>query len=509
MRLPSLLRSPARLLLPALALALTLYAACGQVDPNTPIPTSQAYRPPPTRENMPSELQRRQEARESTRIAILTAVPQVTLAPDWTPPPVVWSTPVPIPSTVLYSAGAGMILEDGQVDLPSDTGSFKNQWYVQTANGEIRVYAGAEKRDVQQGLLFVSVRNSPQPRSIDGYYTPLRAGAVRIISAVGERLTLRAADGTLFAFDVPTRQWVNPPATPIATATLTRPDQDATKVSRYEQQRQDWAAMSTNTANGTPFVYTPIAIPTTPPRPTRVLGLYNGCIDPDPYYTYRSCWVGRHDNEYLFVSAGAIKPDPTQGMLQVYTTTLDELTWGPEHTYFTPAKAGPVLITTSTGNRLTLRAENGTVFTFDVLTRQWVNTNASPAPSVTPWPTSVPQPTPVVGPQSECAWGIHNGFFDNSCWVVQLNNDYLYLFGGWLYNIRSGDLSDETMGALLVSGNTTEWYPTPQQIGPVRIVTVQGSSVILQTTNTQSAPVTFVFDLLTRRWVKPPAELGL
>jgi hypothetical protein len=267
-----------------------------------------------------------------------------------------------------------MILEDGQVDLPSDTGSFKNQWYVQTANGEIRVYAGAEKRDVQQGVLFVSVRNSPRPRSIDGYYTPLRAGAVRIISAVDERLTLRAADGTRFTFDVPTRQWVNPlPATPIATATLTRPDQDATKVSRYEQQRQEWAAMATGIANGTPFVYTPIAIPTTAPRPTRVLGLSTWCIDPDRYYTYRSCWVGRHDNEYLFVSAGAIKPDPAQGMLQVYTTTLDELTWGPEHTYFTPAKAGLVLITTSTGNRLTLRAENGTLFTFDLLTRQWVN----------------------------------------------------------------------------------------------------------------------------------------
>jgi hypothetical protein len=108
-----------------------------------------------------------------------------------------------------------MILEDGNVDLPLEAGSFKNQWYVQTGNGEIRVYAGAEKRDAEQGLLFVSVRNPPQPRSIDGYYTPLRAGAVRIVSAVDQRLTLRADDSTLFYFDVLTRQWVTPAPTPV------------------------------------------------------------------------------------------------------------------------------------------------------------------------------------------------------------------------------------------------------------------------------------------------------
>jgi hypothetical protein len=44
----------------------------------------------------------------------------------------------------------------------------------------------------------------------DTYNTPTQAGAVQVIDAVGERLTLKAKDGTLFYFDVPSRQWLNP-----------------------------------------------------------------------------------------------------------------------------------------------------------------------------------------------------------------------------------------------------------------------------------------------------------
>ena len=160
--------------------------------------------------------------------------------------------------------------------------------------------------------------------------------------------------------------------TPVATSTLTRPDMDATKVARYEQQRQEWEAMATRIANGTPIVYTPIPIRTAAPRPSPVLGIYNGCADPDPYYTYRSCWAGRQDNEYLFVSSGALKSEPAQGMVRVYTTTLEQRTRGPEQTYTTPLKAGLVLIISSISQRLTLQAEDGTLFYFDVPTRQWV-----------------------------------------------------------------------------------------------------------------------------------------
>lgn len=176
-------------------------------------PTATSWNPPRT-PVLPSELQRRVEAREATRIAALTAVPQRTIGPDWTPSPITGPTRVPIaiPTNVLYPAGTGMILEDGMVDLQSKAGSFKNQWYKQLDNGEIRVYAGAEKRAPLQGLIVVSVRMRPQPRSIESYRTALQVGPVRVVSASGDQLTLRADGGTLFYFDLATRQWVT--ATP-------------------------------------------------------------------------------------------------------------------------------------------------------------------------------------------------------------------------------------------------------------------------------------------------------
>lgn len=65
--------------------------------------------------------------------------------------------------------------------------------------------------DGTQGALFISARTlSNDLISEDIYRTPTKAGPVTITDAVGERLTLEAADGTRFTFDVATRQWVNP-----------------------------------------------------------------------------------------------------------------------------------------------------------------------------------------------------------------------------------------------------------------------------------------------------------
>jgi hypothetical protein len=49
----------------------------------------------------------------------------------------------------------------------------------------------------------------------DIYQVPAAVQEVRVIDAVGERLTLRADDGTLFYFDVLTRQWVPPAPSPV------------------------------------------------------------------------------------------------------------------------------------------------------------------------------------------------------------------------------------------------------------------------------------------------------
>ncbi len=117
----------------------------------------------------------------------------------------------------------------------------------------------------------------------------------------------------------------------------------------------------------------------------------------------------------------------------------------------------------------------------------------------TPWRTSAPEPTPVVGQQQECSPGIH-GFNPSNCWVVLLNNEYLHVNAGYLYNDASGDLSDTTIGVIVVFDAGIERYPTPQRRGPMHIAAVDGTRVTVIPDDPQ-AHVTFVFDLLTRQWI--------
>jgi hypothetical protein len=66
--------------------------------------------------------------------------------------------------------------------------------------------------------------------------------------------------------------------------------------------------------------------------------------------------------------------DPRQGEIIVFRCTLNFLEFiGPFDHYPTPLKAGPVTITDAVSERLTLQADDGTRFYFDVATRQWVN----------------------------------------------------------------------------------------------------------------------------------------
>jgi hypothetical protein len=86
-------------------------------------------------------------------------------------------------------------------------------------------------------------------------------------------------------------------------------------------------------------------------------------------------WVERLPDRNIGVFAGGdgYIGDPTQGLLVIIIKSPDRVPIGPVETYRTPTKAGPVTITDAVGERLTLQAEDGTTFYFDVATRQWVN----------------------------------------------------------------------------------------------------------------------------------------
>src|SRR5215204_5183528 len=139
-------------------------------------------------------------------------------------------------------------------------------------NGEyIYAVVGAPKDDLAQGA--IRVITSTLSRRTYGTWqtltTPVRIGPIRIVDSAGLQLTLQAADGTRFYFDLITRQWLTRTATP----TLSGPELDATKIARLREERREWESQATNVANGTPIVITPAPNTTAPPVQPPSLGI--------------------------------------------------------------------------------------------------------------------------------------------------------------------------------------------------------------------------------------------
>lgn len=107
------------------------------------------------------------------------------------------------------------IIEDGQSPFLSGTYSFRNRWQWDIDGGHFRVYAGAEGRfgDPSQGVVVVIV-NAGDFSAVAGasgsYEAPAKSGALRIVSAEGEVLTLQAEDGSKLLFDVASRRFLSP-----------------------------------------------------------------------------------------------------------------------------------------------------------------------------------------------------------------------------------------------------------------------------------------------------------
>jgi len=93
-----------------------------------------------------------------------------------------------------------------------------NSWYEQGVGEDTMVCAGVTLPPPGVAAVLVVVYDANGPGILSGpdiYQVPAAVQEVRVIDAVGERLTLRADDGTLFYFDVPTRQWVPPAPSPV------------------------------------------------------------------------------------------------------------------------------------------------------------------------------------------------------------------------------------------------------------------------------------------------------
>ena len=89
----------------------------------------------------------------------------------------------------------------------------QNEWSEVRNNQVIGVCAGTRYSGPPQGQILVQVFDKDTNVLISGpdlYTVPGQVEWVKVVDAVGERLTLQADTGALFYFDVPTRHWVHP-----------------------------------------------------------------------------------------------------------------------------------------------------------------------------------------------------------------------------------------------------------------------------------------------------------
>jgi hypothetical protein len=123
---------------------------------------------------------------------------------------------LPIPRR---KAGIGTIIETGLAPFPSYL-TISNQWYTESGNKLMRVFAGAQRSDGAKelpkpwaGLVIIEVSSTKDlktffPNEGGSYYTPKKSGIVRIIDADGDKLVLLAENGDIFYFDLASRNFL-------------------------------------------------------------------------------------------------------------------------------------------------------------------------------------------------------------------------------------------------------------------------------------------------------------
>jgi hypothetical protein len=128
----------------------------------------------------------------------------------------------------------------------------------------------------------------------------------------------------------------------------------------------------------------------------------------------------------------------------------------------------------------------------------------TPHPSSTPQPTPLPiTATPQLGLWTDCGHGLHDDPLAANCWQLFIH--------GILYQVTAGRLAPESeadQGVLWVRGpgdhvQDVPWYRTPQRVGSIHIVTVEGLRVTVANRSPPNPPASFVFDLATRQWLHP------
>lgn len=109
----------------------------------------------------------------------------------------------------------------------------------------------------------------------------------------------------------------------------------------------------------------------------------------------QNAWGGFIDGYRFTLYAGALQSDPNQGVVGLVISLPN----GKRFSQFaTSSKHGALRVVSELNNRLNLISSDGTVFYFDLPTRQFVTSLTEVAPSVTPSPLVTPAPTGLPYP---------------------------------------------------------------------------------------------------------------
>jgi hypothetical protein len=350
------------------------------------------------------------------------------------------------------------------------------------------------------------------------------------------------------------------PATDLTSMLMPSPSRTlivSPKIATAERETTLAALAATRWAQGTRPIVTPFpsVIATRVPR-TPVTGIHYECAHGSREYSVDSCWTGIGGGEYVYVNSLVYKGygrDPEQGVLLVYTSTLDLGDYSEREEYSMPLRLGPIRLVEANWPLISMRTLEHTpviTFTFDLSTRQWVEPVSTPMGILSPLdptkaaaativaqtnaeiatraaltaaptrtrgrPPSYPSSTPQLGLATGSGAKNSGEPFFISSWTGIVDGELIGVEAG-----REGRYGDLQQGVILVYNisrqEPAEIYQTPQRIGAVRIVAVVGNLFTLAPIDYRTpgaletpwaaetpAPI-FTFDLSTRQWVSPPS----
>lgn len=238
--------------------------------------------------------------------------------------------------TVQRKAGAGTIVESGLAPLPGMVYTILNSWYEETPSKIILVYAGGKREHPGlpgkvQGIIVVRVV-TPGYRSLPGesdeYAVPAEVGAVRVVDAQGERLTLVGEVETVLFFDVVSREFAFP---------------------------TDRVPFSRSAGDG------------------RVVESRQVDFVPPDGFLFENQWYQEAGGYRTTLLAGGEAGQGGNGVVWIGMAPSGELaTLVDQQIYLTPVAFGPIRIVEVDGNFITLASADGARFVFDLAARRFV-----------------------------------------------------------------------------------------------------------------------------------------